>query len=266
LARTHERAEKNHTILWIVVGMVVCLAVGLGVYFGSWQTVKPSVEIPRLPAQNEPASPATTTDEPETSDESTPQDVSQPVIEVEWETGGPYSERPSLSEGFEAIFIDSQEEARAAEFYAYGEEEKWLVWRTKDGGETWEKEIVPLLQFIPEEQKTLHTLPFGTDHCNSEREWPGWKNLLNQYPLLYNLNMFKSVLVAKDKNNGDIALVAVVEHAGAIPEPPTHLSRDDYERRLQNASHPGSTLTRFFVSLDNEKTWIEITSPPSNWK
>jgi len=167
-------------------------------------------------------------------------------IEVEWQTGGPYGERPRLTGGIKAIFIDSPagEKARAVEHISLGKDPEFLIWQTRNGGQSWEKgEVKRFSQFVPEEQKTIKRNDVSDWNAP---EWEGWEKLLQQFPVL-DTNPAKKLVVATDANNPDLLLVAVTQVSN------------------ESSGSPMGFSSWLFFSLDKGETYREVTLPASTW-
>lgn len=178
-----------------------------------------------------------------------PEPTPLPKIEVEWETGGPYGERPRLSSGIQGLFTDS-EDGNVVRAIEYG-----AVWKTTNGGKTWERQNRNLTQ---EEMEVFDT-PLSTDTIiNSRPVWEGWENLVTQFPSLR--GRFTGAFPSIDPNNSNNIFIAIVIPANFVyPNFP-----DERPSRLKEFPYHG-IITRLFLSLDGNQTFREITAPPSDW-
>ena len=242
----------------ISVFLIVLLVSTIFLVSGCQSTPQtPSVEPPVAPTEEPTVIPAPTPSGPQPvipgEEEPTPNleppPASIPEIEVEWETGGPYGERPRLSDGINGLLIDSEDGSvvRAIEYLA--------VWQTANGGETWERQNRNLTQ---EEMEVFDT-PLSTDTIiNSRPVWKGWENLVTQFPSLR--GRFTGACPSIDSNNSNNTFVAIAIPANFVfPGFP-----DERPSRLKEFPYHG-IITRLFLSLDGNQTFREITAPPSDW-
>jgi len=243
--------------------------IGVVSYFGYMEatsvSVQPPEPAPSSPPATEPPSvepPLAPTEEPVTS-EPNPDEKSEPTppqkIEVEWKTNYPYGSCEIFKYGVGGVFIDSEDgkTAHAIGFYSVSSVQ---LLTTKNGGQSWEREIIDVKQLS---QKELETIQNPTRyHGSVYRQWEGWQNLQASFPLDPQLNTLipgRSLFQAIDPNSNN-QLVAITEGPFDYPPPPEGHQGRNYES-LVPLFH-NNTISRLFLSLNGGKSWQELTAPP----